>query len=227
MTSADSPGTKPFSRRRKILISVFILFHWACVIAWILPKPSPIKTFLLGLKAPLPGIEKAPGEAPREWTMRLRPVAASYLQNSGQWQEWAMFSPNPLQVNRYVGAQVAFERGNWKQYTFPRLSEMNFMEAWVEKRYRKLQQRLIDENKVPYHEDVARWIARELHEPGNKPVRVTLFVYEAPIPKHDREELHAADAPAWIDYTDLLRTKAKYSPKLLVDYFVQPQDLAP
>lgn len=227
MTSADSAGAKPLSRRRKVLISAFILFHWACVVAWILPKPSPIKTFLLGIKAPLPGIEKAQGEEPRGWAVRPRPVAAAYLQNSGQWQEWAMFSPNPLQINRYVGAQVAFERGNWKQYTFPRLSQMNFMEAWVEKRYRKLQQRLIDENKVPYHEDVARWIARELREPGNKPVRVTLFVYESPIPKHDREELQAADAPSWIDYTDLLRTKAKYSPKLLVDYFVQPKDLEP
>lgn len=227
MTSADSAGTEPYSRRRKVLISVFIVFHWACVIAWILPKPSPIKTFMLSVKAPLPGIEKAPGEAPRGWTVRPRSVAAAYLQNSGQWQEWAMFSPNPLQINRYVGAHVSFERGNWKQYTFPRLSEMNFMEAWVEKRYRKLQQRLVDENKMPYHEDVARWIARELREPGNKPVRVTLFVFESPIPKHDREELQAADAPAWIDYTDLLRKKAQYSPKLLLDYFVQPQDLEP
>lgn len=103
-----------------------------------------------------------------------------------------MFAPNPLQLNRCVGAHVAFERGNSKKYTLPRLSQMNFLEAWLEKRYRKLQQRIIDENKPSYNEDLARWIARKMDEPGNRPVRITVFVHESRIPKHDREGLKEA-----------------------------------
>ena len=222
-----SDAESNYPRWRKLLISGFIVLHLSCVVAWLLPKPSPIKSFMMGIKVPLPGRDKSPGEVPSGWSFRPRPVAAAYLHHSGQWQEWAMFAPNPLQINRYVGAHVAFERGNWKQYTFPRLSEMNFLEAWAQKRYRKLQQKLVDENRAPYHEDVARWIARQMTEPGNRPVRVTLFVFESPIPKHDREELQAPGGSAWVDYSELLRTKARYTPKLLLDYFVRPEDLEP
>jgi len=62
MGAVDQAPTIAISRRRKILISFFILFHFACLIAWILPKPSPIKTWLLGLSLPLPGPTREVGE---------------------------------------------------------------------------------------------------------------------------------------------------------------------
>jgi hypothetical protein len=215
----------PPSRRRKILISLFIVFHFACIIAWILPKPSPIKSFLLGLKVPLPGHSRNEDGAGSHLAVGPREVVASYLHHTAQWQDWAMFAPNPLQTNRYLGAQVILERGSVRDYTLPRLEEMSWPRAWVEKRYRKLKNRLLDENRRELYEDLARFIARGLNEPGNPPVRVTLFAYESPIPRHDREELKGPNAPPWVDYSLLLREQARFSPRVLLDYFVQPGDL--
>jgi hypothetical protein len=220
------PGfTRDYSRRRKVLISVFILFHFACVIAWILPKPSPVKAWLLGLKLPLPGTTKVAGGNGSHMTIASREVVACYLHNTAQWQDWAMFAPNPVQTNQYLGAHVIFERGNWREYTLPRLEEMNWFEAWAQKRYRKLKNRLLDEKRLEYDADLARWIARQMNEPGNPPIRVTLYSYESPIPRHDRKELQDPKGSSWVDYSQLLREKAAYSPTLLVDYFVQPGDL--
>jgi hypothetical protein len=58
----ESDSGVALTRRRKILISLCILFHFACLIAWVLPKPSPIKTWLLGLSLPLPGPTREAGE---------------------------------------------------------------------------------------------------------------------------------------------------------------------
>jgi hypothetical protein len=136
-----------------------------------------------------------------------------------------MFAPNPVQTNQWIGAHVVFERGNWTEYTLPRLDRMGWLEAWGQKRYRKLKNRLIDENQREFFEDLARWIAREESEPDNRAIRVTVLVYDAPIPRHDRTELQGPGAPAWINYSELLRDKAAYSPTTAVDYFVRPGDL--
>lgn len=215
------PGPGPsYSRKRKLLASAFILFHFGCVIAWILPRPSPVRTWILGLQAPLPGTARASAEEKSRFSLRLRPIVATYLHHTAQWQDWSMFAPNPVQTNQYLGAHVIFERGNWKEYTLPRLDQMGWLEAWSEKRYRKLKNRLIDEKSRDYTQDLARWIAREMSEPGNRAIRVSVTLYDAPIPRHDRRDL-----AGWTDYTALLREKAVYSPSLLLDYFVQPGDL--
>jgi hypothetical protein len=221
----ETPKAIPYSSRRKVSISLFILFHFACVIAWNLPKPSPIKAWLLGLKAPLPGIARTADAGGSSWSFEARPIVASYLHHTAQWQDWAMFAPNPVQTNQYLGAHVIFENGSWKEYTLPRLDQMGWLEAWARKRYRKLKNRLIDEKNRELYEDLARWIAREQGEPGNRAIRVTLLVYDAPIPRHDRKELRDPGAPAWIDYSELLRDRAAYSPTTAIDYFVRPEDL--
>ena len=210
------------SKRRKGLISVFIAFHFVCLIAWLLPKPFPLKSWLLGLKLPLPGAAPSPQENVRVWPLALRPVVPFYLYHTAQWQDWAMFAPNPAQTNQYLGAHLIFERGNWKKVTLPRLDQMSWLGAWAQKRYRKLKNRLIDEKSPEYYRDFARWIARERSEPGNSVVRVSLMVYESPIPRHDRKDLQG-----WTNYSELLREKAVYSPTLVEDYFVQPGDLEP
>jgi hypothetical protein len=53
-------------------------------------------------------------------------------------------------------------------------------------------------------------------------VRVTLFLYESWIPRHDRPELREA---GWVDYSQLLRKHAVFVPTVAVDYQVQPEDL--
>jgi len=213
------------SRRRKILISLFIIFHFSCILAWVLPKPSPIKTWLLSLSLPLPGHSRDAGEASSQWKIKSRPIIAEYIHHTAQWQDWAMFAPNPVQRNQYLGAHVIFERGNWKEYTLPRLDQMNWVEAWLEKRYRKLKNRLIDEKRPEFFEDLARWIARQQSESGNRVTRVSVFMYDSPIPRHDRKDLGDPHTAAWVNYSEILREKAVYSPTLVLDYFVKPGDL--
>jgi len=214
-----------YSRRRKVLISAFIVFHFACVVAWILPKPSPVKSWVLGLKVPFPGTSRSSDGRESGLSFEPRPIVATYLHHTAQWQDWAMFAPNPVQTNQYIGAHVIFERGNWTEYTLPRLDQMGWLEAWAQKRYRKLKNRLIDENRREFYEDLARWIARTQSEPANRAVRVTVFVYDAPIPRHDRNELGDPRSAAWVDYSELLREKAAYSSTAVADYFVRPEDL--
>jgi len=216
-------GTVP--RWKKALISAFILFHFGCILAWVMPKPSPIKAFLLGLKLPLPSREKKSNETEAHWRIEPREVVGTYLFNTSQYQGWAMFAPAPVQANRYVEATVLFQDGNWLDYAFPRLGQMNFLEAWIEKRWRKIEQNMFDPDFRPYDEDVARWIAREMDRPGNHPVRVSVLLFEAAIPRHDRDELQGPKAPAWIDYPVLLRDKTRYDKKVMVDYAVKPGDL--
>ena len=68
--------------------------------------------------------------------------------------------------------------------------------------------------------DLARYIARRIHNPANPPVRVELFDYQSPIPRHDRP-----DRGAWTDYPSLLRDPARFVPVPLLNYEVRPEDL--
>jgi hypothetical protein len=190
-----------------------------------MPKPSPLKSFLLGLKVPLPSHRLRPGETEARWRIEPREVVAAYLHNTSQYQGWSMFAPAPVQTNRYVEAAVLFQDGNWRDYRFPRLGQMNFLEAWIEKRWRKIQQNMFDPDFQPYFEDVARWIARQMDQPGNHPTRVSILLYEAAIPRHDREELRGEAAPRFVDYPRLLRDETRYAKKLACDYSVRPGDL--
>ena len=222
MESVQAPH---YSRRRKILISAFIVFHLGCVLAWVMPKPSPLKSFLLGLKLPLPSYSRNGAEKEPRWKVEPREVIPTYLYNTSQYQGWSMFAPVPVQTNRYVEAAVLFQDGNWKDHCFPRLSQMNFLEAWVEKRWRKIEQNMFDPEFRPYDEDVARWVARQMDQPDNHPIRVSLILYEAAIPRHDREELQGENAPKWTDYPTLLRDKTRYAKRVVLDYAVKTGDL--
>jgi hypothetical protein len=204
---------------RRAALSVFIVFHWACVLAWLWPNPSDLKSFLMGLRVPLP---MARTEASGGFGVGLerRGVVTSYLFHTAQHQDWAMFAPNPLQFNRYVAATVIFRDGSREEYGFPRLSQLNVIEAWIQKRYRKYQHRIADENSPAFREDLARYIARQVSRPDRVPARVAIYDYQSPIPRHNRVR-----APGWIDYTALLRDHARFNPKLLLEYAVRPEDL--
>jgi hypothetical protein len=198
----------PLSRR--IALSAFILFHWACVLAWVWPNPSALKTAFFSIRLPAPSGHSGPG----------LPIVSAYLFHTGQHQDWAMFAPNPLQINRYVAATVTLRDGRKVPYSFPRLSQIGYFEGWIEKRYRKLQHRIAEEPVRAYREDLARFIARRVGDPANPPVRVELFDYQSPIPRHDRPR-----TAEWIDYTSLLRDQARFTPVPLLDYRVRPEDL--
>lgn len=204
----------------KILVSFFILFHWFCVLVWVLPKPSAIKESLLALAVPLP---KHDGDG---WKIAPRELVATYLFNAIQWQDWSMFAPNPLQVNRYVDAEVTFKDDSHQRFSLPRLSRLNYWGAWIEKRYRKYQHRLAEETVPAYAEDFARYVAKKMFvDPQNPPVKVAVQSHESPLPRHDRPEIRGKKGTREINYTRLLRELAQYNTVVLVDYQVKPEDV--
>ena len=211
----DAPSTGVLPARRRALVSVFIVFHWACVAAWVWPNPSDLKSFLLGIRLPLPVRRAESGT----WTLEPRPVAAAYLFHTAQHQDWAMFAPNPLQINRYVAATVTLRDGRQVEYGFPRLSQLDVLQCWIEKRYRKYQHRIAEEPVKAYREDLARFIARRAGTRENPAVRVILFEYQSPIPRHDRSR-----TPGWVDYTELLRDHARFTRAVMLDYVLGPRD---
>ncbi len=203
---------------RRGLISGFILFHWACVAAWLWPNPSDLKSFLLGIQVPLPVYGTRSGGT--GWALESRPLASTYLFHTAQHQDWGMFAPNPLQINRYVAATATLRDGREQEYSFPRLSQLGVLQCWIQKRYRKYQHRIVEEPALGYRQDLARFIARRVGDGANPPVRVIVYEYQSPIPRHDRRR-----EPGWIDYTEILRDHAKFSRRVLVDYFVRSEDL--
>lgn len=134
-----------------------------------------------------------------------------------------MFAPNPLQANRYLAARIVFADGRKHYVALPRLSQLGPWRAWINKRYRKYQHRIIDDGTLAFREDLARYLARRSHRVDRVPTRVILSYYEAAIPRHDRPEL--VTSPGWVDYTALLRHKAKYTATVMLDYTVQEKDL--
>lgn len=216
-----SPENPPpvYGLGRKLAASAFILAHGFFVLVWVLPSPSPVKDALKAQRLPLP--EKVGG-----WTVKPRWVVDAYMFNTGQWQDWSMFAPDPLQVLRYVAADVTLRSGaRAPAFEFPRLGQFNFLHAWIEKRYRKYQLQIAGERTPAFLEDLARWVARQRRNPADPPVHVTLFNCECPIPRHDRPELSRPDRPAWIDYTRLLRDEAHYNRYVMLEYDVKPGDL--
>lgn len=205
----------------KIVISFFILFHWFCVVAWLFPKPSVTKTTMLSLSLPLPKKDKTTGH----WTIQKRHIVETYLHNTGLWQDWSMFAPNPLQINRYVNATVVYQDGSEKIFNLPRLSQLNMFEAWIQKRWRKYQHRLIDENGPGFRDDFARYVARKMYtDPNNPPVKIILNQFDAPIPRHDRKQVKGKKN-LWVNYTKRLRYKAQYKKIESLQHEVKPEDL--
>lgn len=192
---------------RKYFISLFILFHWFCVTVWVMPKPSAIKTALLN------------------WSVAKKEVVSTYLYNTVQWQDWGMFAPDPLQANRYVNGRVVFRDGKKKIFHLPRLSRLNYLQATLEKRYRKFQHRIVEEGEIAYREELARFMARKMNtDSSNQPVKVFIENHEAPTPRHDRPEV-ARGKRSRINYTRLLRKPSTYKTTVLLEYEVKPEDL--
>lgn len=190
---------------RRGAVAAFLLFHGYCVLTWVFPGPSAALAFLSSPRIPWPA---ATGE---------RPLVPAYMHLTGQHQGWMMFAPNPLQHNRYVTATVLRRDGSTEPYAFPRLSEVGVAEAWVQKRYRRYQHAIVEHPVPAFRADLARYIARRVHRPGNPPVRVVLHVHESPIPRHDVP----SDVPASVRVKD----PARYVTRVLLDYAVRPGDL--
>jgi len=212
---ADRP---PPSLRRKILLTAFILFHFGCVAVWVFPKMHPVRTFLLTRAIPLPTRLSNPATKATGWHFEPLPLIGAYLGKTGQWQHWTLFAPDPMPYHRHLGGRVTFRSGKWKEYTLPRVEQLDAFHAHLHARYREYQYGLSGPREVM--EDLARYIARSWNDPSDPPQRVTVFICQMEIPKHDRPGRPAAE-----DYPTLLRDPARIVNVPIVDYEVKPEDL--
>lgn len=219
---AGSEGRPP-SLRRKVLLTAFILFHFGCVVVWVLPGALQVRTFLLSRSVPLPTRRPDPATNSSRWRIEPQSVIISYLWKTGQWQHWNLFAPNPMAYNRFLGARVTYRSGDRQEWTLPRVEQLDYVRAHLEARYREYQYGMAGSPAAL--EDLARFFARHPNDPANPAVRVDLFAFHLDIPRHDRPELRAPDAPRTVDYSRLLRERALTVAVPLLAYEVRPEDL--
>ena len=159
---------------QRIAISAFILFHTLVILSESIPV------------WPLTAIDG-----------KLGP----YARRSGLFQNWSMFAPNPQHVNAYVDAEITYEDGRIRVWTFPQMQELGYLERYSKERYRKWSnERLVSSENAALWPDAARYIARLNADALNPPRMVTLIYCSSAIsppaaagqpPRSDRWERRA------------------------------------
>jgi hypothetical protein len=143
-------------RWKRVLINAFIVFHLYIMAIWGLPG----STFRYYFTKPI----------------------ADYVIWSGLWHSWDMFSPDPLTINFTLQAEITYQNGASKVWTFPRMEKLGYWERYQKERYRKWRERVRIDIYSAIWDDTARYIARLNDTPTNHPVQVTLIRYWEPIP---------------------------------------------
>jgi hypothetical protein len=135
------------------VVNLFIVFHLAAFLAWVLPIQSLIVSNFKG-------------------------HIKSYMLAAGLFQNWDMFAPDPLRLNLRVDAEVAFRDGTTRIWEFPRMDALGFVDRYYKERYRKYATEYLrtDNGNEALRPDAARYIARlNNDQPSNPPVTVTLY----------------------------------------------------
>lgn len=113
-----------------------------------------------------------------------RPID-SYLAFFSLYQSWTMFSPNPSRTNAFITAEVHFNDKSKETYVFPRASEMNLFEKYVNgERYRVLSEAIRNDDNSFLWKDSAKFALRKLRTSSyNKiPLKVELIRHWDVIP---------------------------------------------
>ena len=173
-TNAGGPSSPARSGKpekwKLAAISAFLLFHIVVIFCWSVPLNSLLVT---------------------EIKESVRP----YMHWAGLFQVWDMFSPNPLNVNTYIEAELTFRDGRTRIWKFPRMHELGYVERYFKERYRKFatERVRLDANSALWP-DVARYIARLNNDPSNPPTVVRLVRYWSEITppggSHPPDPLH-------------------------------------
>jgi hypothetical protein len=143
-------------RWKRAVISLFIFCHLYIMALWGMPG----STFRYWLSVPI----------------------SDYVLYTGLWHSWDMFSPDPLAVNFTLDAEILYQSGLTRIWTFPRMEKLGYFERFQKERYRKWRERVRLDVFSMIWDDTARYIARLNDMPANHPVRVTLVRRWQPIP---------------------------------------------
>lgn len=96
----------------RLLVVLFIVWHLLCVALWLLPASSVKEPFI--------------------------PWIVPYMDWVGCDQNWNMFAPNPSNQDVYLVANITYQNGEQKSWTFPRMHELNYFQRYQEERFRKM-----------------------------------------------------------------------------------------
>jgi hypothetical protein len=134
---------------RRLLINAFILWHLYALTIWLLPecalRQSCVQTVL------------------------------PYMTFTGLMQSWTMFSPDPSKLDMYVEARVTYANGQTRNWVYPRMVDLGYVERYRHERFRKfIELAHLEENKMLWP-SLARYPARVNNiYPNNPPVLVQL-----------------------------------------------------
>lgn len=195
----------------KILISMFLAVHLGSYVIRI----SPFEITAKLMRFSIAGHETS-----------LYELARTYQSYTLTGVSGQLFAPLPARANTYIGATVELTGGATRDFRFPLPRDAGWLGGKRFEPFHKLGSSLQDKSSAPYYPDVCRYIARTIAASGEQPQRVRLLVFHAPIPLDSRPQVHLAEQQPWFDYTRMLRDEAQYTGKLLLDYTVQPEDLA-
>jgi len=134
----------------------------------------------------------------------------------GMFQYWKVFAPNLRTLNWNTTALIEFEDGTLKSYEFPVPGKMTFTESFVKAPERVFFDEILSNNvNRKFLPSVAKFIARANFDPKNKPVSVTFYWYNVPIPRPIEKQWIFRDNLPPHSYRELMFT-----------YMVRPQDFA-
>lgn len=110
-------------------------------------------------------------------------LVAPFLDYTGTWQNFAMFSPEPRRKNLFLSAVVTYSDGATAYYSYPRLERLNFWDRMQKERFRKygFDSLVHDENRGLWT-DFARYVARQSAGSELVPIQVSLQRHESDVP---------------------------------------------
>jgi hypothetical protein len=129
------------------LISVVVVIAVVIGIVWNLPE-SDIK---------------------RSMTPTLRPIAAA----TGLSQVWSMYAPEPVSALETIDVEVSMSDGTVRQWSWQPGDRLLGPFTWY--RWQKLKEQTI--RQPASRPGFARWVARELTRPTDRPVKVEMLFY--------------------------------------------------
>lgn len=168
MSKQKTDATPKPERNAPIWVKLFVGFHLLAITVWTLPMPSPD---LRSGKAEPRGSDRI-----LIWNDQyLRPSPLKfYLQSTGFWQYWDMFSPEPSSIDIWGDAVVTFRDGSETRFAYPRMSDLPIFEKFVKERYRKFYERVPD-NDYLWPVFAQRIALLSNTRPGNPPIAVKLY----------------------------------------------------
>ena len=88
----------------------------------------------------------------------------------------------PLAINFNLKAEITYQNGFVRTWTFPRMEKLGYWERFQKERYRKWRERVRMDMYSMVWDDTARYVARLNDTPTNHPVQVSLIREWQPIP---------------------------------------------